>query len=123
MENEILISDSVKRQCMQIFQNIDILFSEISSEDFNKRQGGFFIWKQFYHMIHSIDKNFIDPSIYQEPNIHIKNLDVIYMDDDNIMSKEKIENYYNEVKNKILMYLNKINDESLKCIVNYKDME
>ncbi len=36
--------------------------------------------KQMYHLLHSIDQNFINPSDYREPAFHSENLNVIFMD-------------------------------------------
>ena len=72
-----MFEKDIKRQCKQIFQNIDILFDEFDDNEFDLTKGGFLTWKQFYHLIHSIDKYFIDPSIFIEPEIHEINLDII----------------------------------------------
>ena len=66
-----MLANSVKNQTKQIFKNIEILFENIQENEFDTIKGGFKTWKHIYHLIHSMDKNFIDPSNYEEPIFHI----------------------------------------------------
>jgi hypothetical protein len=117
-----MISNSIRNQSKQIFQNIEILFNEFSSAEFDLIKGGFLVWKQFYHLVHSIDKNFLDPTNFVEPNFHKKNLDIIFLNE-NHLSKEQIFHYYEEVKEKISRYLTSLDDNELEKVVMYKDMQ
>jgi len=118
-----MLSDSIRNQTKQIFQNIEVLLEAIPANEFDSIKGGFKTWKHFYHLIHSLDKNFIDPGNYVEPEFHKKNLNVIYMEDENKLSKEKIEKYYEHVKNKIQEYLNDLKDETLENKIIFNGME
>ena len=117
-----MLANSVKNQTKQIFQNIEILFENIQENEFDTIKGGFKTWKHFYHLIHSLDKNFIDPSNYEEPIFHKKNMNIIYLDDNNILTKNEIEKYYNYVKNKIQEYINKLDDNILEEIIIFNGM-
>jgi hypothetical protein len=117
-----MISDSIRRQTSQIFENIEILLNSFSDSEFPKKSGGFAIWKQFYHLIHSMDKNFIDPSNFQEPSFHIDNLDIIYLDSEIILSKEQIIEYYSQVKLKIQEYLEKLTDAHLLESIEFREL-
>jgi len=112
--------ESVQRQSKQIFDNIEILFESIPENEFRSIKGGFPTWKNFYHCIHSLDKNFIDPTKYQEPDFHEKNMDVIYLDTPKILSKKDLFSYYQNVKEKTNNYLNNLTDEILieKVLLN-----
>jgi len=118
-----MLADSIRNQTKQIFQNIEILFEAIPENEFDTIKGGFRTWKHFYHLIHSLDKNFIDPGNYTEPEFHKKNLNIIYMEDENKLSKEKIEKYYETVKNKIQNYLNELTDETLENKITFNEKE
>ncbi len=72
-----MLIDSIRNQTKQIFQNIEILLEVIPANEFDTIKGGFKTWKHFYHLIHSLDKYFIEPSNYEEPEFHIKYLDII----------------------------------------------
>jgi len=118
-----MLTDSIKNQTNQIFQNIEILFEAIPANEFNTIKGGFKTWRHFYHLIHSMDKNFIDPSNYNEPEFHKKNLNIIYLDDENKLEKDKIEKYYKNVKNKIQKYINELDEETLSKKITFNEME
>lgn len=118
-----MLSKSVKRQAVQIFENVDVLFSSFDQNDFEKKLGGFVVWKQFYHLVHSIDKNFIDPSSFVEPSFHIEDLDIIYLESEKCLSRTEILDYYNEVRVKIERYLNEITDEFLEYMVKFRGQE
>jgi hypothetical protein len=118
-----MIIDSIKNQTKQIFQNIDILIEVIPKNEFDTIKGGFKTWKHFYHLIHSLDQNFIDPSNYSEPEFHKKNLNIIYMNDENKLAKDEIEKYYISVKDKIQKYLSILTVEKLDEKIVFRDME
>ena len=105
--------ESIQKQTIQIFENLEIIIESISEEKFQSIIGGFPIWKNMYHCIHSLDKNLIDPTLYCEPSFHEKNMDVIYLETLKKLSKKELINYYTEVKLKIMSYLNSLNDDKL----------
>ena len=117
------MAQSVKNQTKQIFQNIDILFDAVPKEEFDTRKGGFLAWKHFYHLLHSIDQNFIDPGNYTEPDFQKKNLHVINIEDDNKLTKEDILKYYEKVKHKIQKYLNELTDKELESKIKFAERE
>ena len=114
--------ESIQKQTIQIFENLEIIIESISEEKFQSIIGGFPICKNLYHCIHSLDKNLIDPTSYCEPSFHEKNMDVIYLETPKKMSKKELINYYMEVKDKIMSYFNLLNDELLleKVFLNEK---
>jgi len=118
-----MLADSIRNQTRQIFQNIEILLDVIPANEFDTVKGGFKTWKHFYHLIHSLDKNFIDPSNYVEPEFHKKNLNIIYLEDENKLTKNKIEKYYESVKNKVQKYLNELTDETFENKIIFNGME
>ncbi|GBU28219.1 hypothetical protein R84B8_01777 [Treponema sp. R8-4-B8] len=118
-----MLTDSIRNQTKQIFQNIEILLEVILENEFDSVKGGFKTWKHFYHLIHSLDKNFIDPGNYVEPEFHKKNLNIIYLNDKNKLTKNEIEKYYENVNNKIQKYLNELTDETLENKIVFNGME
>jgi len=118
-----MLADSIRNQTRQIFQNIEILLEVIPADEFDAIKGGFKTWKHFYHLIHSLDRNFIDPGNYVEPEFHKKNLNIIYLEDENKLTKDKIEKYYEDVKNKIQRYLNELKEETIEDKVIFNGME
>jgi len=118
-----MLTDSIKNQTKQIFQNIEILFEAIPADEFESVKGGFITWRHFYHLIHSLDKNFIDPGNYNEPEFHKKNLNIIYLDDENKLSKEEIAEYYEKVKDKIQTYINELDEKVLDEEITFNEMK
>jgi hypothetical protein len=117
-----MLADSIKNQTIQIFQNIEILLDTIHENEFDSLKGGFKTWKHFYHLIHSLDKNFIDPINFVEPEFNKKNMSIIYLNDCNNLSKIEIKYYYRNVKNKIQKYLNTLNNETLEEEIYFNEM-
>ena len=117
-----MLSDSIKNQTIQIFQNIEILLDTIPVNEFDSLKGGFKTWKHFYHLIYSLDKNFINPCNFEDPEFHKKNMSIIFLNDSNNLSKNEIENYYRTVKEKIQNYINALNDETLEEKILFKEM-
>jgi hypothetical protein len=70
-----------------------------------------------------LDKNFIDPGNYIEPTFHKKNLNIIDTEDENILTKNEIKEYYEDVKFKAIAYINKLNDEILAEEINFDKMK
>jgi hypothetical protein len=118
-----MLANSVKNQTRQIFQNIEILLDAVPENEFDAIKGGFKTWKHFYHLIHSLDKNFIDPDNYIEPVFHKKSLNTIDIEDENILTKNEIKKYYKDVKFKTLEYINRLNDEILAEEINFNKMK
>ena len=117
-----MLTDSIKNQTKQIFQNIEILLEVVPKNEFDTKKGGFVTWRHFYHLIHSLDKNFIDPSNYDEPEFHKKNLNIIYLDDDNKLTKNEILKYYENVKNRIQKYINELDEKTLEKEITFNEM-
>ena len=117
-----MFRESIKNHTNQIFQNIDILFDAIPNNEFDMIKGGFKTWKHFYHLIHSLDKNFIDPSNYTEPEFNEKNLDIIFMDNGNELTKDETNKYYKNVKTKIQKYIDGLNEEILDEKIVFNEM-
>ena len=66
-------------------------------------------------MLHSLDLWFINPNdkSFQEPCIHIPNLNNLDVKTDRFISKTEIKEYYDAIKNKITAYTNFLNDSML----------
>lgn len=71
------------------------------------------IWKHVYHMLHSLDQWFINPNQYQEPSIQKPNLNSLDIKSDTELTKEELISYYNLIKEKIMRYMESLNDNML----------
>ncbi len=62
------------------------------------------IWRHIYHTVHSLDKWYVNPARYEEPEFHIKKLDDLNVVDINTqISHEQIEKYMINVFRKTLI--------------------
>ncbi len=117
-----MLAESVRNQSRQIFQNIEIVLDAIPADEYGARKGGFAAWKHFYHLIHSLDKNLIDPSSFAEPDFHLPNMDIIYLDTEPALTKGEIERYYGAVRDKVQGYLAALTDSKLEETIAFRDL-
>jgi uncharacterized damage-inducible protein DinB len=113
-----MLADGVRRQTEQIFQNIDFVLADLDEGLMGQRMGGFLVWKQAYHLVHSLDKNYMDPGAFTEPNFQTPNLDVIYRDEGKPLSLAEIRSYYAEVRQRISSFNAALTDASLAEMVS-----
>ena len=71
------------------------------------------IWKHAYHMLHSCDQWYINPTVYTEPDFHVPNLNSLDNDCDKTLSREELLQYLDTVNTKIMSYLDTLTDEML----------
>lgn len=116
-------NEIIKRRTIQIFNNIDILFSFIPENLYNKKINGYLIWKQLYHMLNSIERNFIDPNNYQYPEFHEDKLNSLDYKSGKELNKKILYTYYLNIKEKLLFYLNELTDKKLLDIIIFRDMK
>lgn len=73
------------------------------------------IWRHIYHTVHSLDKWYINPARYEEPEFHIKKLDDLNVVDINTqISREQIEKYMINVFRKTLSYIDSLDESMLR---------
>jgi len=113
----------IKRHTENSLESVNILFNSFSESDFEKSVNGFPIWQQFYHLINSMDRIFIDPQNYKYPEFHVENINNLEYHFDRTYSKELLYNYFQEVKNRINNYLDNINENELLLKSNHKTIE
>jgi len=117
-----MIADDVRRQTKHIFQNIEAIFAAMDDALFAKRLGGFLVWKQMYHLIHSLDKNLVDPATYVEPTFHERNHDIVYLDDGRALPKDELYDYYLGVRDKVERYLDGLDEGQLVQIHPFHEL-
>ena len=83
-------------------------------------------WRWVYHALHSADKWFINPNVYEEPEFHTEGMDNPHNPTDVVLSDEQLLEYLNAIVKKTLDYLDTLTDEMLsqkpeKC--NYTRLE
>lgn len=75
------------------------------------------IWKHIYHMLHSCDRWYINPNDYTEPDFHVENLNNLDVPCEKTLSREELTVYLAAVREKILAYLDTLDDAMLTDIL------
>ena len=73
-------------------------------------------WRYIYHTLHSADKWFINPNTRfdePEPPFHTAGLDYPDNPSDTVLDRDTLYAYYEQVRYKILSYLNNLNDSQI----------
>jgi hypothetical protein len=71
------------------------------------------LWKQFYHLLHSLDQFFISPREYREPSFHEDGMNYFGTSSKTTLSKSELTAYYSGIKAKIEAYLATLSDDRL----------
>ncbi len=73
------------------------------------------MWKHIYHMLHSLDLWFINPrdKNFIEPAIHEKDLNNLDVFTDKKITRDEINQYFNDISVKIKDYVSHTKDEEL----------
>lgn len=104
-----IIYDQTKRSIWSL-KNV---IACISDECWDKEYCDMPLWKHAYHTIHSLDRWYINPEQYSEPDFHIDNLNNLDVYTEKKLSRTEIDSYLLIVSNKILSYLSSLSDEAL----------
>ena len=106
-----IIEDQTRRTLWEVKNVIDCIPNGL----WNKLYGDMPLWKHVYHMLHSLDLWFINPRDmnYQEPSLHVKDLNNLDVTSEKRLVREDIEYYYNQIAEKIINYVNGLLDKEL----------
>ena len=110
----------INRHSENTFKSIDILFDSFSEKDFTEVINGFPIWQQFYHMLNSIDRIFIDPIDYEYPEFHKESMNNLEVESENQNNKNTLFQYYLEIKRNVQKYLSNLKENELYLKSNHK---
>lgn len=107
----------MRKHCEMIIRYVSSNFlnleTAIKTYDRNALVCGSPAWRYAYHTIHSADKWFFNPFVYEEPAFHEEGMD----NPDNPckveFSDEQLMEYLHKVRQKTFDYLNALTDEEL----------
>ncbi|MEZ3421428.1 MAG: hypothetical protein K1V95_05865 [Eubacterium sp.] len=108
MKRELIESISATTEIM--FHNF---YVTLVTCDMNYILCGMPIWKHCYHTLHSCDQWFINPTQYEEPPFHEAGLNSLDYLGEKVLSRANLLNYFEQVKAKILSYLDGLSDADL----------
>lgn len=113
----------IKRRFIQVLENIENLLTRIPENLYNKKISGYLIWKQIYHMLNSLERNFIDPNNYTYPEFHEEKLNSLDYKSKRELDKKILEKYFKNIKKKVLNHLNYLDDNKILDIINFKNIK
>lgn len=105
-----ILCEIIKEQVGYNFLNLE---TSIKTYDRNALVCGSPAWRYIYHTIHSADKWFFNPFVYNEPDFHENGMDNPDNPCSTEFSNEKLLDYLCAVKNKTLQYIDDLSDEML----------
>lgn len=112
MSNELV--KEIQRHTDMLFDNANNM---LQTCNMNFILCDFPIWKHVYHMLHSCDQWFINPSHYIEPDFHEPNMNSLDIMTEKVLSREDLLHYFEYVREKIMKYVNSLTDEMLYDIL------
>lgn len=71
------------------------------------------VWKHAYHMLHSLDRWFINPERYEEPAFHTPGLNSLDIPSEHTLTIEQLRAYFAAVRQKVTAYLAALTDDQL----------
>ena len=102
--------EMIKKNVYPCFVNLE---TAIRTYDRNALVCGSSAWRYVYHTIHSADKWFFNPFVYDEPDFHENGMD----NPDNPctieLTDEQLIEYLHRVRQKVFEYLDSLTDEKL----------
>ena len=108
MNDELI--NAIRKQTEVMFDNANIML-QTCNLDFILCDMP--IWKHVYHMLHSCDQWFINPHHYAEPSFHETNLNSLNTKSNKILSRDELLQYLENVRMKILRYIDSLSDDML----------
>lgn len=102
--------DAIRQNTKALFINADILLQTCDMEFVLCDMP---VWKHAYHMLHSCDQWFINPTQYTEPDFHEPGLNSLDIPSDSVLSREDLQRYLVQVQAKIMQYIDSLTDDML----------
>ncbi len=118
--NQSSLTEIIKDQTKRALWEVKNIIACVPNELWNKRYCGMPLWKHIYHMLHSLDLWFVNPRdpLFVEPLIHEEGLNNLDAASTKQLFRIDINQYLEEIENKIISYVNDLSDTEL---LNYPE--
>jgi len=113
MEFPTSFTETIKGQTLRTLWSLNNVIDCIPDSYWEKEYCEMPLWKHVYHTLHSLDMWYINPMVYDEPVFHSKDLNNLDVETEGFLSKALMGEYYCQVKDKIIVYLDELSDECL----------
>ncbi len=113
MVNPVGYLDVVKNQTRRTIWSLHNVIDCIPDSKWSKLYCGMPLWKHVYHTLHSLDKWYINPFVYDEPEFHSEGLNDLDTKTGGLLTRDLLKDYAFSVENKINEYLGGLLDYQL----------
>ena len=113
MGDSINLTGVIKDQTSRTLWSLNNVIDSIPDFYWEKEYCDMPVWKHVYHTLHSLDRWYINPAVYNEPAFHTKDLNNLDVKTDGYLSRELLKEYFYKIENKIIAYLDSISDKNL----------
>lgn len=103
----------IKDQTLRSLWSLNNVIDSIPDAYWDKHYCESPLWKHVYHTLHSLDRWYVNPSVYEEPQFHTDDLQNLDCQGAGYLSREHMKDYYLQIKAKIIAYLDGLDDERL----------
>lgn len=106
-----VITDQTRRALWEVKNVMDCIPESL----WDKPYCGAPCWQHVYHMLHSLDRWYINPRDpdYREPSIHVPGLNDLDTPPGKRLSRQESNDYFADIEAKILTYLSSLTDSVL----------
>lgn len=111
-----MLCDDIRYLTDRALWETENLIKCIPDELWNRRYDGIPMWKYLYHTLYSMDRWYMNPcdSSYKDPEFHTEMLaDLNVVPQEETLGRDKLENYFYQIRSKIQNYVITLDDTSL----------
>lgn len=111
-----MLCDDIRYLTERALWETENLMKCIPDELWNQRYDGLPMWKYCYHMLYSMDRWYINPCdpTYKDPDFHMDNLaNLNVIPKEESLDRGQLEGYFDQIRNKILNYIEGLSDFQL----------
>ena len=104
----------IVRQTEKLFENVGALLSVVDSDVLSHERFRWPLWRQIYHMLHSIDKWFINPSRYQDHRSDGLEIAALNAPTQIVpLDRATLIDYYDHINEKVMSYVRDLKSADL----------
>jgi hypothetical protein len=103
----------IRDQTQRTLWSLNNVIDSIPAIYWERLYCGMPLWKHVYHTLYSLDRWYINPSVYKEPAFHTDGLNDLDVSTAGFLSRETLKQYFNGIRFKIITYLDGLDDPKL----------
>jgi len=108
-----MMLDTIKDQTKKTLWSLNNVIDGIPDSYWENSYCGMPLWKHVYHTLHSLDRWYINPFKYNEPEFHQEGMNDLDKLTEGFLSRDTLKKYFFDVSNKIYSFLDGLSDEKL----------